>query len=598
VPRLADLAARRPLVPLGAAVALVAALVALAASAPDELAADPGGVAGGQDLVVAARGPSSTPAPVERVAIATILSGLRAEPAVASAQVRGARRRVAILDVRLAASDRAARERATERIAAGIDPGPLTLAFGGTPRVALDGRHSLAGQLWRLEALALPVAVLIAVWLIGPGAALGAAIAAAGAIAAALVALRVAAGVAGASLVGVAPAALVGLALAIELAGLLGKRFRGERRNSRPGDALLRAVRPSAFPFLAAALAAALVPFALLVTPFPASGSVIVATAAAALAAVVLGALAVPGAIVLEDRLLPTPGGGGGGGERAREARVPLARSRLALGLLAALAIVVPLALSLGALDVRTRPLAAADLPRGSPALVAARDEAVLASADRAAHPAPAAASGELIAELPGAAAIVAGGLALALLALAGSRRTSIRSARALAVIPVALLPAAAGLGAAALLFADGHLAGAFGFARQGALEEGAVGSAIVAVVAIGSARGIRDWLTADEVDGSGSGLGWDVPALLMPAIATASVVGAGAAGVLAGADLYAAREFGVIVAVGLLWDLALRAPLQALLARGPARRASARIGSRTWRANPRSASSPTASAS
>jgi hypothetical protein len=136
-------------------------------------------------------------------------------------------------------------------------------------------------------------------------------------------------------------------------------------------------------------------------------------------------------------------------------------------------------------------------------------------------------------------------------------------------VAGTALLPAAAALGTAALVFADGHLAGTFGLARQGALDAGTVGSAIVALVAIGSARGIRDWLTAGEARGSGSGRGRDAPGLLMPALATASVVGAGAAGVLAGADLYAAQEFGVIVAVGLLWDLALRGPLQTLLARG-----------------------------
>jgi uncharacterized membrane protein YdfJ with MMPL/SSD domain len=53
-----------------------------------------------------------------------------------------------------------------------------------------------------------------------------------------------------------------------------------------------------------------------------------------------------------------------------------------------------------------------------------------------------------------------------------------------------------------------------------------------------------------------------------MPAVAAASLVGAAACGVLAGADLYPAREFGLIVAAGLVLDLILRPPLIAVLAR------------------------------
>jgi uncharacterized membrane protein YdfJ with MMPL/SSD domain len=54
-----------------------------------------------------------------------------------------------------------------------------------------------------------------------------------------------------------------------------------------------------------------------------------------------------------------------------------------------------------------------------------------------------------------------------------------------------------------------------------------------------------------------------------MPAALVATLVGAAAIGVLAGADLYPAREFGLAVAVGLLLDvLLIRTPLLAALAR------------------------------
>ena len=56
---------------------------------------------------------------------------------------------------------------------------------------------------------------------------------------------------------------------------------------------------------------------------------------------------------------------------------------------------------------------------------------------------------------------------------------------------------------------------------------------------------------------------------LLAPGAILASLIGAAATGVLTGASLYPAREFGLAVGVGLLLDLVLlRIPLIAVLAR------------------------------
>src|SRR4051812_8589442 len=57
--------------------------------------------------------------------------------------------------------------------------------------------------------------------------------------------------------------------------------------------------------------------------------------------------------------------------------------------------------------------------------------------------------------------------------------------------------------------------------------------------------------------------------AFTFPAATVATAIGAAAAGVLAGSDLYPAREFGLAVAAGLVIDLLLlRVPLIAALAR------------------------------
>jgi uncharacterized membrane protein YdfJ with MMPL/SSD domain len=55
---------------------------------------------------------------------------------------------------------------------------------------------------------------------------------------------------------------------------------------------------------------------------------------------------------------------------------------------------------------------------------------------------------------------------------------------------------------------------------------------------------------------------------LLVPGVIVATLIGAAATGVLAGATLYPAREFGLAVAIGLVLDLILvRLPLTAALA-------------------------------
>lgn len=102
-------------------------------------------------------------------------------------------------------------------------------------------------------------------------------------------------------------------------------------------------------------------------------------------------------------------------------------------------------------------------------------------------------------------------------------------------------------------------------------LDTGAVVCGLAAIVGLSAGRCARDWLVVRGEGRLGAGVAGTAElaaGTVLPAVAAASLVGAAACGVLAGAELYAAGEFGLLVAVGLLVDLALRPPLLALLSR------------------------------
>jgi hypothetical protein len=170
-----------------------------------------------------------------------------------------------------------------------------------------------------------------------------------------------------------------------------------------------------------------------------------------------------------------------------------------------------------------------------------------------------------LFRDLPLSAGIAAVALALVLW-------VALRDRRCVPVALVSLLPAAAACGLCVLVFQEGHLAAALGQAEQGALETGAVAALLTALVSISAARAVA----AIRAAADGRALALDpargarlAASLLLPAAIVASLIGAAATGVLAGATLYAAREFGLAVAVGLLIDLVLLRPaLTAALAR------------------------------
>jgi RND superfamily putative drug exporter len=234
------------------------------------------------------------------------------------------------------------------------------------------------------------------------------------------------------------------------------------------------------------------------------------------------------------------------------------------------------LAAAAPALHGDSRPFSSFDLP------LAAHARTTLAEAASGATPAGAAASATGGgAEVPGdarqslfeklalAAGVSAGALAIVLV-------LSFRSLRVLPVAIVTLLPAAAACGLCVFLFQDGHLAGAINQERQGALETGALASLLAALAAVSAARAVAAIEAVRARRSLAHGLTMEHGAaaevaafLLVPGALAATLIAAAAAGVLAGSDLYSAREFGLAVAAGLLLDLLLlRLPLVAALVR------------------------------
>lgn len=568
---------------LGACVAALALAAAAAVGAPDEV-----GI-GSMRLTDAPPPPDPTAADrdlaaIERAELALVLGGpvARRDPRVArvgadvvAAQVGGdpavaGVRRIELdaggiaLVLDLGDTDLAGRQDALERLRDEADPGPLELSFDGElPRLAA-GRDEAGDELWRLHVLVLPL-ILLGVWaLAGVRGVIATSFCVALAITGTLALLRAAALVADVSLLGFAAAAPVGLVLGIELALLVLRRT--DEASSGPdrdvGRAVGEATRLAALAFGAALLPA----LGLLLTPLDQAGSLALGCALAALlaglgAVVFVPALAV-GIAGLRSRGLAVGRRVvlGPGTERA-ERRSPAAwASALIAG---------RWAIAAAALAIAATALTAAGLPL--------RDASTAPFAAVDALP-----GDSLLDELPPAAvavAVVAGALAAIVL----------RAPAALALGPLAVLPAAAALGAADVVFVDaepGWLVELIDVGPRPALDTGAVAAGAVAVVVIGTARTALACavLRADLRLGiPPAPAAYLAARTTLPGALAATIAATLAGGAMVAADLGPAQELGLILAVGLAADLLLvRVPVLAGAAW------LARIPWRTWPAGRR----------
>jgi hypothetical protein len=195
-----------------------------------------------------------------------------------------------------------------------------------------------------------------------------------------------------------------------------------------------------------------------------------------------------------------------------------------------------------------------------------------------------------LLAELPIPAAVAAAVIAIAL-GLAS------RIPRAALLAPFALVPAAAAIGATVFVFEDGNLAEPLGVSTAAGVDTGAVAIAIASLVAIGAARATATAVvvgTQRRLGFSAARAAARAGEAILAATTCASLVGALAGGALVAADVAPLQQLGLALAVGLLADLLLRAPLIAAAAHLGGR---GRIRWRGWR-RPRQTAAGTASAS
>ncbi len=581
VAALADLALRRPWALIAANLAVLAVATIVAAGTPGDLPVGSTGTDGAgeeADLVIATTGDVPVHSGVYRVALRVISSQVRSDAAVSGLSqgpISEDGRSTSLL-VTLRSADDSDRQAAVERIEGSIDSGPLRLAYGGQVATWLDARGDLSGDLWKLELLATPFALLLLAGALGPRLALAPVICAGTAIAGALAGLRAGGAISDVSLLGIAPAAVVGLALGVEAPCLFLSRYRDEAAIAPPAEAVRRtlaAVGPAGLPLVAAITAGTA---GLMVTTIDPAPSMILACALAALLALCSTLVTVPALLALTGPDVAAGSGVSGESRLARPARGltgVLARRRPRTFVAAVLAVALMLAAGSAVLHGETRAFSSRDLPAGSQARSA---DAIAAggsgggvlkpnAAAGSQSPPARAEPGSLFAKLPLAAAVSAGALIVVLVA-------AFRSARVVPVAVATLLPAAAACGLCVLVFQDGHLADALGQERRGALETGAVASLLSALVAVCAFRAVVALGATREERSLGlvpERAAETAAAFTMPAAAVATAIAAAATAVLAGSDLYPAREFGLAVAAGLAVDLVLlRVPLVAALSR------------------------------
>jgi uncharacterized membrane protein YdfJ with MMPL/SSD domain len=453
-----------------------------------------------------------------------------------------------------------------ERLEEEIDPGPLRLAFGGTAVAENDARDLLLDDLGRLELLAAPLVVLVAIATFGLRLAAAPLLCAGTAIAGALAGLRLADGFADVSLLGIAPGAVVGLALGVEAPSMLVARFRDEASMSGSSEALREAMRGNGGMVLPFALATTAATTGVLVTPLEQGPSMVLACVVACVLAVASSLVVVPALLALElrcggDAGGPTPEARGGETAGVLTGLVARSRTRTTVSVVAA-AVAMALA-AVPLLHGESSPFSAASLPGGSEARAAERTldgggtTDASATGDRA--------EGQsLFPKLVLAAAVSAGALALVF-------AMGFRSLRLVPGAIATLLPAAAACGLCVLVYQDWHPSWLV-VHGEGALGTGALASLLVALAVVSANRSVAAIQAVREE--RSLGIGADLAAetasaLTVPAVAASTVVVAAMAGVLAGSDLDPARQFGLAIAAGVIVDqVLLRVPLVAALAR------------------------------
>jgi len=313
---------------LGGAVALLVVFGFVAAGAPTRLGTAAPEAAGSESadaaaqtasalgrepepgMLIVTRGRDPVDSGVYEVALETVTSQLKSDDDVAEVR-RGPVSdddRTTVLEVYFRDDDSAVQQQALERIESDLDAGLLDVSIAGEAAVLLDARRSLGSEVIGLELLILPLTVLVLALVVGLRLVIAPLLAAALAILGSATVLRLLGGPLDLSIVGLLPAAVVALALATEFSLLIARSHRDElERESDESAAIERAVRVAGRPVLAASIAGALIPLALLVVPVAAARSTAIGAASAALIAGMAALAVTPSLLVAAGPMVEEP---------------------------------------------------------------------------------------------------------------------------------------------------------------------------------------------------------------------------------------------------------------------------------------------------
>lgn len=324
----AEAALSKPRAMLGGAVALLVVFGFVAAGAPTRLGTAAPEAAGSESadaaaqtasalgrepepgMLIVTRGRDPVDSGVYEVALETVTSQLKSDDDVAEVR-RGPVSdddRTTVLEVYFRDDDSAVQQQALERIESDLDAGLLDVSIAGEAAVLLDARRSLGSEVIGLELLILPLTVLVLALVVGLRLVIAPLLAAALAILGSATVLRLLGGPLDLSIVGLLPAAVVALALATEFSLLIARSHRDElERESDESAAIERAVRVAGRPVLAASIAGALIPLALLVVPVAAARSTAIGAASAALIAGMAALAVTPSLLVAAGPMVEEP---------------------------------------------------------------------------------------------------------------------------------------------------------------------------------------------------------------------------------------------------------------------------------------------------
>ena len=313
---------------LGGALVVLLAFGYLAIGAPERLGVAPPEVPGSQSanaaeeltgglgrepepgMLIVTNGRDPVDSGPYEIALEVLTSQVESDPEVATVRQGPVSKDelTTVLEVYFRDEDFAEQQRAVDRIAPELDPGPLTVQIAGDAATLVNARRSLGEELAGLELLVLPLTVLLCALVAGLRLVAAPLLAVALAVLGTVAAMRVLGGLLDLSLLGVLPAAAVATALAIEQSLMLILRHRDDlERSGNFEHAIEHTVLVGGKPLVAASVGGALVPLALLAVPVTAARSAAIGSSIAVLLAGAAAIAVTPGVLALAAPRRPRP---------------------------------------------------------------------------------------------------------------------------------------------------------------------------------------------------------------------------------------------------------------------------------------------------